>query len=103
MCDGASDYSDKSVISPSSEATSDVGKNMLIRTYKLYYSIAVCSRFRQLRGSSGDPPSWPGRQAVRHAHQVRHRAGAHLAHDLAAVDFYRDLADAKLPGDLFVE
>src|SRR6202035_3180440 len=42
-------------------------------------------------------------QLVDHPRQVRQRSGLHLSHDLAAVDFYSDLADADVVGDLFVK
>src|SRR5690348_160529 len=47
---------------------------------------------------------FPGEvQAVGHPGQIGQRGRLHLSHDLAAVDFYRDLADADLVGDLLVE
>jgi hypothetical protein len=42
-------------------------------------------------------------QLVGHPGQVRQRSGFHLSHDLAAMDFTSDLADADLVGDLLVE
>src|SRR5689334_17808797 len=38
-----------------------------------------------------------------HFHQVGERVGLHLLHDLAAVRFYRDFADAELATDLLVQ
>lgn len=42
-------------------------------------------------------------QLVGHPGQVRQRSRLHLSHDLAAMDFYGDLADADVVGDLLVE
>src|ERR1700730_2617674 len=42
-------------------------------------------------------------QAVGHPGQIRQRSRLHLSHHLAAMDFYRDFADADLVGDLLVE
>src|SRR6516162_67102 len=42
-------------------------------------------------------------QFVGHPGQVRQRSRLHLSHDLAAMDFYGDLADADIEGDLLVE
>ena len=39
----------------------------------------------------------------RHSDQLGKRCGAHLLHDLAAMDLDRDLADAQLGRGLFVE
>jgi len=36
------------------------------------------------------------------ADQIRYRARLHLAHDIAAMEFYGDLADPKVEGDLLV-
>src|SRR5579859_2781211 len=41
-------------------------------------------------------------QALGHAHQVRQRFRLHLAHQIAAVDLDRDLAEFQAPGDLLV-
>src|SRR5262249_22271362 len=38
-----------------------------------------------------------------HPGQIRQRNGLHLSHDLSAMDFYGDLADADVIGDLLVE
>src|SRR5207253_6960971 len=42
-------------------------------------------------------------QLVGHPGQVRQRSSLHLSHDLAAMDFYGDLADADVVGDLLVK
>jgi hypothetical protein len=41
-------------------------------------------------------------QPVCHAHKFRQRAGAHLAHDLPAVNLHGHLAEVKLGGDLLI-
>jgi hypothetical protein len=38
-----------------------------------------------------------------HPHQVRQRIDLHLAHHLASVGLHRDLADAELDSDLFIQ
>src|ERR1700761_3658594 len=40
---------------------------------------------------------------IGHPHEVGKGTRIHLTHHPAAVDFYRDLADAEIAGDLLVE
>jgi hypothetical protein len=42
-------------------------------------------------------------QLIGHSGQVRQRSGFHLSHDLAAMHFYGDFADADVVGDLLVD
>src|SRR5262245_32075379 len=42
-------------------------------------------------------------QQFRHAREIEHRGGFHLAHDLASVGFHRDLTDTDVAGNLLVE
>ena len=38
-----------------------------------------------------------------HSHQVGERIGFHLLHHFAPVGFHRNLADAQLPSNLFIQ
>src|SRR5271168_886325 len=42
-------------------------------------------------------------QLVGHPGEVRQRSRVHLSHDLAAMDFYGDLADPDVVGNLLIE
>src|SRR5262249_14860357 len=42
-------------------------------------------------------------ELFRHAREIEHRGGFHLAHDLASVGFHRDLTDTDVAGNLLVE
>ena len=44
--------------------------------------------------------SWRNPKAVGHPHQIDERPRAHLAHDLAAVDFYCHLAHLEIASNL---
>src|SRR5262245_6912372 len=42
-------------------------------------------------------------ELFRHAREIEHRGGFHLAHDLASVRFHRNLTDTDVAGNLLVE
>src|ERR1700683_3277974 len=68
----------------------------------LHVSSVVPFRERPVSGVSG---IWHRRRAQYrgHVYQVDERAGLHLSHHLAAVCLHRDLADAELATDLFIQ